>query len=222
MDKSASTTAKRPGRQILLLLVLVLATAAILAWKIVPEFVARHRTRAAFISAVVSANDFDKLKTAGLFLPRDDGTWVVIKSDAGYMWANWTLAVDSEGKWFETTDRAYELWRELGLYRSYGAKADELRTELRNSDLDLETRNLLKDLLRDAEERQAKLHPFAVQHAATLADARAVLRERGFAEVTGLPRPKLAGVTTRPAPVPPPAGTPVTTAATGTAGSPVP
>ena len=157
-------------------------------------FETRRRERAAFVDAVSESQTFDQLRQAGLFLPRNDGEWIVTKSNTGYQWGNWTLTVDSEGKWFETKDSAYALSAEV---RSYIGNEEDIKCsidEVQAPNLDPDLRSMAEDRIQVLHLAQQELYPYRIQHAPTLADARKILQQRGFVEVTDLPRPHLAGI----------------------------
>ena len=183
----------------------VLIVGAVLAWLIAPRLGSllnsnsREKYRSEFIESVVHSTNFSQLQSFGLFLPRDDGAWIVIKSDAGFQYGSWTLAVDSDGRWFETRDGDYALYWGVYHYGNCRRQIEKFQDMLADPAMSPDERQMCEGQIADNESELEKLYPYAAQHAATLDDARRALMSRGFAEVPGLPRPRLAGVTTRPA-----------------------
>ena len=202
MDAPRSNQKKRkPEKWLVLKLAIIVVSAVVVTCVGVAKFTQYKRQmdmRSAFIEQVVKADSFDKLGDQALLLPRADGTWVVIKSETGWQTGNWTLAVDSEGKWLETNDASYKLMSEVWDYKATIKKDQEIRSEL-DSTVDTDTRTNFEKWMKDNEENRHKCYPNRIKSAATLAEARAILHTMGFHDVVGIPVPRMAGIATQPA-----------------------
>jgi hypothetical protein len=177
-----------------LLVVLVLAI-----WVNYADYSGNIARRDAFIARVNAAASFDELQDA-VVIPRADGSWILAKSEAGATWGSWTVAVDSTGRWFENNDRNYDLRGALTGYRAHLGSVERLAAMKKDPTVTPAEVASYEASMKEREERYEKTcYPFQIQRAATLEEARTILHTMGFHDVAGLPRPRLAGVATRPA-----------------------